>query len=221
MRHWLSTGLAAGLSALLAGCGPECTPDEGFGPNVSWGPTYTYARTGEPVTMNLHVYAQDIDNGYEVHGHCEREGADMSGTVEIVPAGGASIAGELASGSFSIDIPYPTALDLRVDTTAPERGTYTEHWLLPSVFTLGAAPSGTNVQFTWTPPAGDHGDLSLDITDVQTNNTLATMMAPDTGSLLVAGSTFTHPGEYYIAATRAHPTAPYNTLRIGATYIHP
>ncbi len=221
MSHWRLTGLIAGLGALLAGCGPECMPDEGVGPDVSWGPAYAYARTGEPVTVNLHVSAQNIVDGYQVHGHCEGEGEDMSGTVEIVPAGGTSIVGELANGFFSTEIPYTTAIDLRVDTTAPERGTYTEHWLLPSVFTLGAAPSGTNVQFTWTPPAGDHGDIAVDITDIQTNNTLSTMTVPDTGSSSVSASTFPHPGEYYVTATRAHPTAPYNTLRIGATYIHP
>lgn len=173
------------------------------------------------MTVNLHVSAQNIVDGYLVHGHCEGEGEDMSGSVEIVPAGGTSIVGELASGFFSTDIAYATALDLRVDTTAPTRGTYTVHWLLPSVFTLGAAPSGTNVQFTWTPPAGDHGEFSVDITDVQTNNTLSTMVVPDTGSLIVSGSVFPHPGEYYLTGTRAHPAPPNTTLRIGATYIHP
>ncbi len=196
-------------------------PDEGLGPEVSWGPGSTYARTGDPVTLDLKVFARNVVDGYLVHGHCEAESEEMSGTVEITPEGGTSIAGVLSGGIFAREIPYMTAIDLRVDTTAPERETYTERWLLPSVFTLAAAPSGTNVQFTWTPPVGDHGDMAVDITDVRTNNTFFSMMVPDTGSLTVPAATFLQPGEYYITGMRAHPTAPYHTLQIGATYIHP
>ena len=221
MRHGRLTGLLGGLSAVFAGCGPECVPEEGLGPDVSWGPVDAYARTGEPVTLDLHVSARNIVDGYLVHGHCEGEGNDLSGTVTIAPAGGPPIAGALVDGAFAAQLPYTTALDLQVDTTAPTPGTYTEHWLLPSVFTLAATPAGTDVQLTWTPPVGDHGELAIDLTDVQTNSTVSSMTVPDTGSLTVPATTFTHPGEYYLTGARAHPAAPHNTLRIGATYIQP
>src|SRR4051794_10632022 len=92
MRRGLWMLALAGAS-VLAGCGPECEPDEGLGPNVSWGTAYTYAKTGDPVTLQMHVSARNITDGYIVHGHCEGEFDPMSGTVAIEPEGGAPVAG--------------------------------------------------------------------------------------------------------------------------------